>query len=105
MDDYDAIVKGVLALQLKKECRMSERQIALLRWTDIGNREIKVSRHRTVKISRELYRALMAAPVRSGYVFSTSPLIPFGIPPEKKRLDWRRLIPKFPRIRNKIERV
>ena len=100
---YEAIVRSLLAKQLRHECRMSDRQIAMLKWSQIGDHEINVSVGRpAVKISHTLYTALMAAPCKSAFVFSVTPLTPFGIPPETKTEHthlWRKIKERMPKIR------
>ena len=110
MDDYDSIIRSLLAKQLRHECRFSERQIVMLKWSQINDdRTISTGYgDRRAKISEELYRALMAIPVRGGYVFSSSQFVPSGAGKSTiKRLQDRRrkLKLSLPRYRLKIERV
>lgn len=85
MDEYQSIVRNLLVAQIKSETRMSERQIALMRWVDIGDHTITTHLGRVAKISDATYRALLAIPVKGGYVFSTSRFIPIGAPEPSKR--------------------
>lgn len=77
---YEEIIRSLLAQQIRRECRLSNRQIALLAWSQIGDHQINTKSGRQVKITDELYRALMAIPCKGRYVFAENSILPFSAP-------------------------
>ena len=98
---YEEIIRSLLAQQIRRECRISDRQIALLAWSQIGDHQINTTSGRQVKITDELYRALMAIPCKGRYVFAESSILPFGVPKTKTEHPslLRKIRDKMPRIR------
>lgn len=82
---YEEIIRSLLAQQIRRECRISNRQIALLAWSQIGDHQINTKSGRQVKITDELYRALMAIPCKGRYVFAESSILPFGDPDRRSK--------------------
>lgn len=91
MDNYDTILKTMLARALKHEARLSDRQIALLRWQQLGDHKLRTNLGREVRLTDATWNALQALPVSGGFVFSTSSLPPTNIPnaPLKDRIRER----------------
>ena len=82
---YEEIIRSLLAQQIRRECRISNRQIALLAWSQIGDHQINTTSGRQVRITDELYRALMAIPCKGRYVFAENSILPFGDPDMRSR--------------------
>lgn len=94
MNNYDTILKSMLAQALKHEARLSDRQIALLRWQQLGDHKLRTNLGREVHLSNATWNALQALPVSGGFVFSTTALPPSGMPKP----------PKMDMIRERLER-
>lgn len=75
MTNYKAMTTALSAELLKRETRISERQLRLLRWEQIGEGKL-ILRQREVKLSETLYSALMSLPCSDRYVFGSTPLLP-----------------------------
>lgn len=76
--DYQTLTE-LLKLELKHECRFSDRQVKLLRWDQIGECSVITRTGREVKIKAATYNALLALPRDSRCVFgkiSPSPEAP-----------------------------
>lgn len=82
---YEETIRSLLAQQIRRECRLSNRQIALLAWSQIGDHQINTTSGRQVRITDELYRALMAIPCKGRYVFAESSILPFGYPDRRSK--------------------
>lgn len=105
MDNYQSIIRSMLAQSLKKNYRMSDRQITLLEWNQVIGGMIKMrGTGREVRLTSEEQAALRTIPVNGRFVFSTSPFEPTGAPRESlgKRISKR--IPKMPKIHLTVER-
>lgn len=85
MDYQGSIMRSVLAQALHKETRLSERQVMLLEWRQIGDHKITTRQGREAKISNSTYLALKQLPVHGRFVFSTSPFEPILEPPKKRK--------------------
>lgn len=75
MTDYKSLTKALSAELLRRECRLSERQLMLLQWQQIGEGKLKL-RQREVELSETLVKALESLPCSDRYVFGRSPLLP-----------------------------
>lgn len=110
MDDYNSIIRSILVKQIRHECRFSERQIVLLKWSQISDDRTITSGYagRRVKISEELYKALMAVPVKSRYVFSSSQFVPYKsgreLVVERLKRRRRKMMASLPRLEIKVVR-
>ena len=104
---YEEIIRSLLAQQIRRECRLSNRQIALLAWSQIGDHQINTTSGRQVKITDELYRALMAIPCKGRYVFAESSILPFSAPKTKtERMSLlRKIRGRMPKIRIEFQSV
>lgn len=105
MDNYQSIIRSMLAQSLKKNYRMSDRQITLLEWNQVIGGMIKMrGTGREVHLTSEEQAALRTIPVNGRFVFSTSPFEPAGAPKEPlgKRIANR--MPKIPKIHLTVER-
>lgn len=80
MDNYNAIISTMLAQALRKEGRLSDRQVALLEWNQIEGSHIRLRSGRVIHLTPSTSNALRALPVRGRYIFSTSALPPVGAP-------------------------
>lgn len=98
MNNYDTIIKTMLAQAIKREARLSDRQIALLRWQQLGDHKLRTNLGREVRLSDATWEALQALPVSGGFVFSTSALPPSGMP--KKSLKDE-LLDKYQHWKNR----
>lgn len=78
MTDYKSLTKALSAELLRRECRLSERQLMLLQWKQIDDGKL-VMRQREVELSKILVVALDSLPCSDRYIFGRSPLLP----PEK----------------------
>lgn len=75
MINYKKLCRQLTAELLKHEAKMSERQLMLLEWNQIGEQKI-VLRHREAEISPIAYQAILALPSDSRFVFGHSPFRP-----------------------------
>lgn len=80
MNNYDSIMKNLLANAIKHEARLSDRQVATLRWQQLSDHKLTTNLGREVRLSDATWTALMSMRVGGGYVFSTTPLPPSGLP-------------------------
>ena len=73
---YTEVLRNLTFKTIKLETRMSERQVALLRWSQINGNVIHASRQRDCKVSREVVDALDLLPRsdKVGLVFFGSSL-------------------------------
>ena len=101
---YEEIIRSLLAQQIRRECRLSNRQIALLAWSQIGDHQINTKSGRQVRITDELYRALMAIPCKGRYVFAENSILPFGVTDGNVHLGGRR-IHLWDKIRSIIPKI
>lgn len=105
MDNYQSIIRSMLALSLKKNYRMSDRQLTLLEWNQIIGGTIKMrGTGREVHLTPEEQAALRTIPIHGRFVFSTSPFEPVGAPKESLRDKITKKIPKMPKIHLTVER-
>lgn len=74
MTNYKQLCRVLTAELLKHEAKLSERQLMLLQWEQIGEGKIKL-RQREVEISDTAYKGLLCLPANSRYVFGHSPLL------------------------------
>lgn len=81
MTDYKQMTKALSAELLKRECRLSNRQMILLRWNQIQDGKL-ILRQREVELSETLAKALESLPCSNRYIFGNEPLLP----PEKQKL-------------------
>lgn len=75
MTNYKKLCRNLTYELVKKESRLSERQLMLLRWEQIGEGKI-ILRQREVRISETAYEAILSLPCSDSYVFAHSPLTP-----------------------------
>lgn len=75
MTNYKRLCRVLTAELLKHEARLSERQLMLLEWKQIGEGKI-IMRQREAEISEIAYQALLSLPSNSRFVFGTSPFRP-----------------------------
>lgn len=75
MTNYKRLTRLLTFELVKKETRLSERQLMLLRWEQIGEGKI-ILRQREVEISEIAYEAIMSLPCSDSYVFAHSPVTP-----------------------------
>lgn len=59
---YLEVLRNLTFKAIKLETRMSERQVAMLRWSQINGDVIHTSRQRDCKVSREVINALSLLP-------------------------------------------
>lgn len=59
---YLEVLRNLTFETIKLETRLSERQVAMLRWSQIDGDMIKTTRQRNVKVSREVMDALALLP-------------------------------------------
>lgn len=59
---YTEVLRNLTFKTIKLETRMSERQVAMLRWSQIHGDVIRTSRDRDCKVSREVIDALALLP-------------------------------------------
>lgn len=105
MDNYQSIIKSMLALSLKKHYRMSDRQITLLEWNQVIGGTIKMrGTGREVHLTPEEQAALRTIPIHGRFVFSTSPFEPTQAPREPLGKRIAKKLPKMPKIKLSIER-
>ena len=85
---YYEVLRDLVFRSIQKETRLSERQVAQLRWDDISDGVITTRYKRHVGISRELERALSLLPRsdKRGYVFIGSTLLVRQRSPEMEEL-------------------
>lgn len=104
MDNYQSIIRSMLAQALKKNYRMSDRQITLLQWNQVIGGTIKMrGTGREVRLTSTEQAALRTIPICGRFVFSTSPFEPVGAPKESLRKKIAKKIPKIPKIHLTIE--
>lgn len=84
MTDYKQLTKALSAELMRRECRLSERQLMLLQWKQIEEGRLKL-RQREVELSEILNIALGTLPCYDRYIFGRSPLLP----PEKTETKHR----------------
>ncbi len=70
------VFRSLVFLLLQKETRLSERQIAQLRWSQIRDGAIYTPHRKKIAISRELEEAIYLLPRTHSLVFFGSPLSP-----------------------------
>ena len=73
MTNYKKMCRLLTAELVMKETRLSERQIMLLQWEQVGEGKI-ILRQREVELSPIAYEALLTLPCSDRYVFGHSPL-------------------------------
>lgn len=85
---YYEVLRDLVFRSIQKETRLSERQIAQLRWSQISGNTITTRYKRQVEMSRELERALSLLPHDDpmGYVFIGSTLLVRQRSPEMEEL-------------------
>ena len=85
MDYYQEIIRNLVFKSIQRETRLSERQVAMLMWSQIDGDRIITRYHREVQISNELRHALDSMRNTSGnrYVFMTTSLAP-ALPRQSK---------------------
>lgn len=86
MDYYQEIIRNLVFRSIQTETRLSERQVAQLRWSQIDGDKITTPYKREVRISNETRHALETLRKRSGnkWVFMTTSLAP-ALPPMTRR--------------------
>lgn len=72
MTNYKKLSRQLTAELVKRETRLSDRQIMLLQWEQIGEGKI-ILRQREVQISQIAYEAILSLPCSDRYVFGHSP--------------------------------
>jgi hypothetical protein len=75
MTNYKRLCRQLTAELVRRETRLSERQMMLLRWEQIGEGKI-ILRQREVPISDIAYEAILSLPCHDNYVFGRSPYSP-----------------------------
>ncbi|MBP5722603.1 MAG: hypothetical protein J6X18_03370 [Bacteroidales bacterium] len=75
MTNYKRLCRQLTAELLKHEAKLSERQLMLLEWKQIGEQKI-VLRHREAGISQIAYEGILALPSDNRFVFGRSPFAP-----------------------------
>lgn len=73
---YYEVFRNLVFRAIQRETRLSERQVAQLRWSQIHNDEIVTAYRRHAKMSRELVEALNLLPRTHSLVFFGSSLAP-----------------------------
>lgn len=71
MTNYKKMCRLLTAELVQKETRLSERQIMLLQWEQIGEGKI-ILRQREVQLSPIAYEAILSLPCSDRYVFGHS---------------------------------
>ena len=66
---YYEVLRNLVFRSIQKETRLSERQVAMLRWSQIHDDEILTAYKRRAKMSRELVEALNLLPHTNSLVF------------------------------------
>ena len=68
---YYEVLRNLVFRSIQRETRLSERQVAQLRWEQVRGDKIETKYHREVQMSRELVAALDLLPHSGGlgYVF------------------------------------
>ena len=70
MQINENVYQAIVIKELKHEARMSDRQIRMLEWCQItDDKQIRTRRNREVKISDELFNAIVSIPVQGRRVF------------------------------------
>lgn len=75
MTNYKQLSRLLTAELVRRETRLSERQMMLLQWEQIGEGKI-ILRQREVPISQIAYEAILSLPCSDRYVFGHSPTTP-----------------------------
>lgn len=75
-DAYYEVFRNLVFRAIQKETRLSERQVAQLRWSQIHGDEIITAYRRHAKMSRELVEALELLPRTHSLVFIGTSLAP-----------------------------
>lgn len=75
MTNYKRLCRQLTAELVRRETRLSERQMMLLQWEQIGEGKI-ILRQREVPISDIAYEAILSLPCSDRYVFGHSPCTP-----------------------------
>ena len=85
---YYEVLRDLVFRSLQKETRLSEHQLAQLKWSQISGNVISTRYKRQVEVSRELERALSLLPHGDprGYVFIGSTLLIRQSSPEMEEL-------------------
>ena len=85
---YYEVLRDLVFRSLQKETRLSEHQLAQLKWSQISGNVISTRYKRQVEVSRELERALSLLPHDDprGYVFICSTLLIRQNSPEMEEL-------------------
>lgn len=94
---YTEVLRNLVFRSIQKETRLSEAQVARLRWCQIKGNTIRTTRNRDCKVSREVVDALSLLPHREtgvDYVF-------FGNSLSKSDLDEVRT---FEQVKNQPKR-
>lgn len=88
---YYEVLRDLVFRSIQKETRLSERQIAQLRWSQISGNTITTQYKRHVEMSRELVKALSLLPHSDprGYVFIGASLLIRQNTPEMEELRAR----------------
>lgn len=73
---YFEVFRNLVFLLLQKETRLSDRQIAQLRWSQIHDNIIYTQYRKRIEVSRELAEAISLLPRTNSLVFFGSPLSP-----------------------------
>ena len=72
MTNYKRLCRQLTTELVKKETRLSDRQIMLLEWKQVGEGKI-ILRQREVELSKIAYEAILSLPCHDRYVFAHSP--------------------------------
>lgn len=85
---YYEVLRDLVFRSLQRETRLSEHQLAQLKWSQISDGVISTRYHRQVRISRELQRALSVLPHDDprGFVFIGASLLVRQRSPEMEEL-------------------
>jgi hypothetical protein len=88
---YYEVLRDLVFRSLQKETRLSEHQLAQLKWSQISGNVISTRYKRQVEVSRELERALSLLPHNDprGYVFIGASLLVRQSSPEMDELRAR----------------
>lgn len=73
---YFEVFRNLVFLLLRKETRLSDRQIAQLRWSQIHDNVIYTQYRKRIEVSRELAEAIYLLPRNNPLIFFGSPLSP-----------------------------
>lgn len=91
---YYEVLRNLIFRSIQKETRLSERQVAQLRWEQINGAQIITQYGRRVEMSKELVDALALLPRQESnrYVFFGSPLLHLNETEEMREIReslWR----------------